>query len=49
MTNDQDPITSAAIGAAMIVHRTLGFLKAAYQEALEYEFIVCGLPYTCAC
>jgi len=42
-----DPQTFAIIGAAMQVHRALGcgFLEAVYQEALEIELKLRGLPY----
>jgi GxxExxY protein len=43
----KDPETYATIGAAMRVHRELGFgfLEAVYQEAFERELKIQTIPY----
>ena len=43
--DDRDPLTFAAIGAAIEVHRELGpeLLESAYEECLAYEFTERGI------
>ena len=43
----KEPMTFEIIGAAMDVHRVIGcgFTEKVYQDALEKEFLLCGIPY----
>jgi GxxExxY protein len=44
---ENDPLTFAAIGAAIEVHRVLGpgLLESAYEECLAYEFTERGISF----
>ena len=45
--DERDPQTFAIIGAAMVVHRTLGhgFLEAVYQAVMEIELASQNIPF----
>jgi GxxExxY protein len=47
IVEERDPQTYAIIGAAMEIHRQLGygFLEAVYQEAATIEFSLKGVPF----
>ncbi len=47
MEGQRDPRTRAIIGAAMEVHSQLGhgFLAPVYQDAMEIELGLCGIPF----